>query len=156
MNLGIIFADHVNHQCVDDEDDHRILVTKCGLRVGYTPPSNRQKSLFGDHVSCLECMTLDENVDPDQREREHNYKYSAAASYVPPKGMVAVFTQAGSDKLFVKDAAGNVQEVANLTPGIQQALSHSYNQGYSMGYRCNVPMCGESGVCEECRKRGAR
>lgn len=23
-------------------------------------------------------------------------------------------------------------------------------------YRCNVPMCGESGVCEECRKRGAR
>jgi hypothetical protein len=23
-------------------------------------------------------------------------------------------------------------------------------------YRCTVPMCGESGVCEECRKRGAR
>jgi hypothetical protein len=23
-------------------------------------------------------------------------------------------------------------------------------------YTCNVPMCGESGVCEECRKRGAR
>lgn len=23
-------------------------------------------------------------------------------------------------------------------------------------YRCNVPMCGESGVCDECRKRGAR
>lgn len=23
-------------------------------------------------------------------------------------------------------------------------------------YKCNVPMCGESGVCEECRKRGAR
>ncbi len=23
-------------------------------------------------------------------------------------------------------------------------------------YRCNVPMCGDSGVCEECRKRGAR
>lgn len=23
-------------------------------------------------------------------------------------------------------------------------------------YRCNVPMCGESGLCDECRKRGAR
>jgi hypothetical protein len=23
-------------------------------------------------------------------------------------------------------------------------------------YRCNVPMCGESGVCAECRRRGAR
>jgi hypothetical protein len=23
-------------------------------------------------------------------------------------------------------------------------------------YRCNVPMCGDSGVCEECRRRGAR
>jgi hypothetical protein len=23
-------------------------------------------------------------------------------------------------------------------------------------YRCTVPMCGESGVCDECRKRGAR
>lgn len=23
-------------------------------------------------------------------------------------------------------------------------------------YKCNVPMCGESGVCGECRKRGAR
>jgi len=23
-------------------------------------------------------------------------------------------------------------------------------------YKCNVPMCGDSGVCEECRKRGAR
>jgi len=23
-------------------------------------------------------------------------------------------------------------------------------------YRCNVPMCGDSGVCEECRKRGAK
>ena len=27
---------------------------------------------------------------------------------------------------------------------------------YSYPYRCNVPMCGESGVCDECRKRGAR
>lgn len=26
----------------------------------------------------------------------------------------------------------------------------------STPYRCNVPMCGESGVCEECKKRGAR
>lgn len=23
-------------------------------------------------------------------------------------------------------------------------------------YKCNVPMCGDSGVCEECRKRGAK
>lgn len=23
-------------------------------------------------------------------------------------------------------------------------------------YQCNVPMCGDSGVCAECRKRGAR
>jgi len=23
-------------------------------------------------------------------------------------------------------------------------------------YRCSVPMCGESGVCDECRKRGAK
>jgi hypothetical protein len=65
MNLGIVFADHVNHLCVDDEDDHHILITKCGLRVGYTPPKNRQASPFGDHVTCLACMTLDENVDPD-------------------------------------------------------------------------------------------
>lgn len=113
MNLGIIFADHVNHLCVDDEDDHRILVTKCGLRVGYTHPKNRQSSPFGDHVTCLECLTLDENVDPDQREREHNSHFSAAMTY-------------------------------------------AYSQGYSAGYRCNVPMCGESGVCAECRKRGAR
>jgi len=26
----------------------------------------------------------------------------------------------------------------------------------SLGYRCGVPMCGESGVCGECRRRGAR
>lgn len=27
--------------------------------------------------------------------------------------------------------------------------------GTLSGYRCSVPMCGESGVCAECRKRGA-
>ena len=26
----------------------------------------------------------------------------------------------------------------------------------SAPYKCNVPMCGDSGVCEECRKRGAK
>jgi hypothetical protein len=110
MDLGILYADHVNHLCVDDEDDHRILVTKCGLRVGYTSPKNRQKSSFGDHVTCLACMTLDENVDPDQRERSFR------------KGYASAFADVSSPS----------------------------------SYRCNVPMCGESGVCEECRKRGAR
>ena len=153
MNLGIIYADHVNHLCVDDEDDHRILVTKCGLRVGYSHPKNRQSSPFGDHVTCLECVTLDENVDPDQRERERNYKYSAAASYTPPKGQVAIFTKAGEPGLFMKDANGDVQRLA---PAVEEAITKSYVTGYSVGYRCNVPMCGESGVCEECRKRGAR
>lgn len=119
MNLGHIFADHLNHLCVDDEDDHRILVTKCGLRVGYTPPKNRQSSPFGDHITCFECMTLDENVDPDERERHER----------------------------------NARENA--------ALKRAYDQGFAAAqaatvYRCNVPMCGESGVCAECRKRGAR
>lgn len=29
-------------------------------------------------------------------------------------------------------------------------------QAVPVEYRCNVPMCGESGVCDECRRRGAR
>lgn len=127
MNLGIIFADHVNHLCVDDEDDHRILVTKCGLRVGYSHPSNRQNSPFGDHVTCLECTTLDENIDPDQREfEERATRYSLKA-------------------------------VAAQVMGPAHAAGKGFFYDYAAEpYRCTVPMCGDSGVCEECRKRGAR
>ncbi len=128
MNLGIIFADHVNHYCVDDEDDHRILVTKCGLRVGYSHPKNRQESPHGkEHVTCLECLTLDENIDPDQREfDERAVRYS----------LKAVATQ-----------------VLGPTHATGKSMFYDYA---AEPYRCNVPMCGDSGVCEECRKRGAR
>jgi hypothetical protein len=120
MDLGIIYADHVNHYCVDDEDDHRILVTKCGLRVGYVHPKNRQESPLGaEHVTCLECMTLDYNVDPRQR-----YSLKAVAAQVLGP------THAAGKGMFYDYAAEP--------------------------YRCNVPMCGDSGVCEECRKRGAK
>jgi hypothetical protein len=121
MDLGIIYADHVNHQCVDDEDDHRILVTKCGLRVGYVHPKNRQESPFGNEViTCLECLTLDENIDPRQR-----YSLKAVAAKV-------------------------------LGPAHAAGKGMFYDYASSEPYQCSVPMCGESGVCEECRKRGAR
>ena len=37
-------------------------------------------------------------------------------------------------------------EIAGQRPPLQNAAP----------YRCSVPMCGESGVCDECRRRGAR
>jgi len=114
MDLGVIYADHVNHYCVDDEDDHRILVTKCGLRIDYVPPRNRQHSPHGDeHVTCFECLTLDANINPRQR---YSLKSVAAQVFHWPTA----------------------------------------NQSLGVPYHCSVPMCGESDVCEECRKRGVR
>lgn len=115
MNLGIVFADHINHLCVDDEDDHRILVTRCGMRIGYSHPKNRQSSPHGDHITCFECLTLTEDQDPNLYE---------------------------------------LQRLARGNGAIRKAAQQpTYRATINI---CNVPMCGESGVCADCRKRGAR
>ena len=38
-------------------------------------------------------------------------------------------------------------------PPVSTARSGASGSGF---YKCSVPMCGESGVCEECRRRGAK
>lgn len=37
-----------------------------------------------------------------------------------------------------------------------RARSYEESVDRRAAYRCSVPMCGESGVCDECRRRGAR
>ena len=38
----------------------------------------------------------------------------------------------------------------------QEREANDAKRGEGVPYKCNVPMCGDSGVCEECRKRGAK
>ena len=48
-------------------------------------------------------------------------------------------------------------DYAGLNPADGPPISGArLGVGASAPYKCNVPMCGDSGVCEECRKRGAK
>lgn len=47
----------VNHDIVDDEDDHRVLVARCGERCYYVPPARRETHPFAPNmVTCLLCI----------------------------------------------------------------------------------------------------
>jgi hypothetical protein len=101
VNLGNWFADNLVHEIVDDQDDHRRLVSKCGQVFSYIHPKHR-KDIDETVVTCFQCLTLDEAQEP-----EHVWKNEVLGVFVPIE-------------------------------------------------KCNVPMCGESGVCEDCRRKGAR
>ena len=99
MNLGNWFADNLVHEIIDDRDDHRELVSKCGQIFSWIHPK-RRTGIDETVVTCFQCLTLDEAQDP-RWERQY------------------------------------------------QAVPVPYE-------KCNVPMCGESGLCRDCRKKGYR
>lgn len=101
MNLGNWFADNLVHEIVDDRDDHRELVSKCGQVFSWIHPQ-RRTGIDETVITCFQCLTLDENIEP-----ERVWKNEVLGVYVPYE-------------------------------------------------KCNVPMCGESGLCRDCRKKGYR
>lgn len=55
--MSIWFDDGVNHDIVDDEDDRRILVARCGERFSYTFRSSCCKHPYlPNEVTCLLCI----------------------------------------------------------------------------------------------------
>jgi hypothetical protein len=63
---GNWWADGLVHEIVDDRDDGRELVTKCGLIEPWLPSKNRMH-LQQDVVTCFQCMTLEYPIDPRER-----------------------------------------------------------------------------------------
>lgn len=63
--------------------------------------------------------------------------------------------QKGLDRLQLSQLEAN--DYAGRDPADGPPTSGTRSGGSTSDlYRCSVPMCGESGVCDECRKRGAR
>jgi hypothetical protein len=102
VNLGNWRADGLVHEIIDDEDDHRELISKCGRIFPWIHPS-RRVGIDEAVVTCFQCLTLKEAQAP----AEHVWRNEVLGVYVPYE-------------------------------------------------KCNVPMCGESGLCRDCRKKGYR
>jgi hypothetical protein len=64
VNLGNWFADNLVHEIVDDQDDHRRLVSKCGQVFSYIHPKHR-KGIDETVVTCFQCLTLEEAQEPE-------------------------------------------------------------------------------------------
>lgn len=66
---GNWYADGLVHVIVDDRDDNREFVTKCGLIEPWIHPKHR-----GGHdetiVTCFQCMTLEYPIEPREWSRQ--------------------------------------------------------------------------------------
>lgn len=63
---GNWYADGLVHTVVDDRDDHREFVTKCGLIEPYIHPKHHG-GYDETIITCFQCMTLEYPIDPRDR-----------------------------------------------------------------------------------------
>lgn len=141
-----------------------------------------RESIHGDEARRVRIEVGDYIIEADPRE-SFGYLYIVAyrrdyvnrptaddatllESYIPPTNMRHPATaEPGYDGDEMAAQARSIQSLRSAVKPFDYNPAHTRSTPFEPStisnvepepYRCNVPMCGESGVCAECRRRGAK
>lgn len=96
-------------------------------------------------------VALDVDASKGVTERERRLIQDMMHTLTGYRGIATSSSEEGAETRLVSDTAPILEADLSSVP-----FEPTTNGARDQEYRCTTPMCGESGVCAACRKRGMR